>query len=432
MSDPTLSSSDLIEFDKKHLWHPYTSMTNPSPMYVVESADGVRIRLDDGRELIDGMASWWSVIHGYNHPALNAAIENQLNKMAHVMFGGLTHQPAVDLGRKLVEITPPGLEKVFYADSGSVAVEVAIKMAVQYWLSQGESQKTKLVSLRNGYHGDTFGAMAVTDPDNGMHHLFKHTLAEHLFTVSPGCDFASQDYLKEDVEAVEALFFEHHQDIAALILEPIVQGAGGMKFYSPAFLKRIRALCDHWNILLIADEIATGFGRTGELFACTHAGITPDILTLGKAITGGYMSFAAALCTERVAIGISEGEAGVLMHGPTFMANPMACAVSLASIDLLLSKDWKANIQRIKTRLESGLAPAKALPQVADVRVLGAIGVIELKQPVDMQKTQAMLVDEGVWVRPFGKLLYVMPPYVMDNDDLNTLTTAMIKVASQQ
>lgn len=419
--------SDDLQFDRDHLWHPYSSATRPNAMYKVKSASGVRITLDDGRQLIDGMASWWSVIHGYNHPALNAAIESQLNDMAHVMFGGLTHQPAIDLGRKLVDLTPAPLQHVFFADSGSVAVEVALKMALQYWHSQGKPEKTQFISFMHGYHGDTFAAMSVTDPVNGMHHLFNKVLPQHWFAPAPATPFG-ETCTDNDIAELRQRLQQHHAQTAAIILEPIVQGAGGMRFYSGDYLKQVRQLCDEFHVLLIADEIATGFGRTGELFACNHAGISPDILCLGKAITGGYLSFAATLCTRNIAVGISEGEAGVFMHGPTFMANPLACSVANASLDLLQQNNWQPQVRHIEQQLQQLLAPARQHHAVADVRILGAIGVIELHQPVEMAVIQPHFVEHGIWVRPFGKLVYIMPPYVISDDDLAFLCQQILAV----
>jgi adenosylmethionine-8-amino-7-oxononanoate aminotransferase len=405
-------------------------MTAPIPAYEVVSAQGVNIHLADGQTLIDGMASWWCAIHGYNHPQLNSAVKQQLDKMSHVMFGGLTHAPAVDLCEKLVQLTPIGLSKVFLSDSGSVSVEVAIKMAFQYWISQGQSTKNKLLSLRGGYHGDTFAAMSVCDPVNGMHHMFDNVMPKYLFAPIPQIGF-HQPWDKADIAEFESIIQTQHQQLAAVILEPIVQGAGGMRFYSPSYLKRVRQLCDKYNVLLIADEIATGFGRTGKLFACEWAQISPDILCLGKALTGGYMTLAATLCTEQVSRGICEGEAGCFMHGPTFMGNPLACAVANASIDLLLSQDWSTNIQRIEKQLISALEPFNHLSCVAETRVLGAIGAIEMKEPVDLATIQKQFVTEGVWVRPFGKLVYVMPPFIITNQELQRLISGIFRVLSK-
>ena len=427
---PDNSWQALQSGDRSAIWHPYASATDGPDVFPVVSARGVRLQLADGRKLIDGMASWWCAIHGYNHPALNRAVHAQLENMSHVMFGGLTHPPAVKLAQLLTRLTPPGLKRVFFSDSGSVAVEVALKMAIQYWYSVGKPAKQKMIALRNGYHGDTFGAMAVCDPVTGMHHLFGDVLPKHFFAPTPESAFDAPCPDSEMV-AIADLLSEHHKDIAAIIVEPVVQGAGGMRFYSPEYLVKLRALCDAFDVLLIFDEIATGFGRTGKLFALEHAGVEPDILCLGKALTGGYMTLAATLCNERISEGISSGEAGAFMHGPTFMANPLACDTAIASIELLLSQPWQRQIARLNKALAKGLAPASELDNVAEVRTLGAIGVIELKQPVDMNTVQPMFVERGVWIRPFGKLVYAMPPFVMDPEDVAVLTAAMVDVVSK-
>lgn len=418
---------NLIARDRAHVWHPYASMVDAPPMFAVRSAEGVRLRLQDGREIIDGMASWWCAIHGYNHPGLNAAITSQLDDMAHVMFGGLTHEPAVALAEQLVSLTPEPLQTVFFADSGSVSVEVAIKMAIQYWAAQGLTEKQKLLTIKSGYHGDTFGAMAVCDPVTGMHALFHQVLPQHYFAEQPRLRY-TDDWDDSDIASLQNLLEQHHTEIAAVILEPIVQGAGGMWFYSPDYLKRVRQLCNEFDVLLICDEIATGFGRSGKLFACEHAGINPDIMCLGKALTGGYMTLAATLTTRQVADTISQGGAGVFMHGPTFMANPLACAVAQASIDLLQTNNWQQQVSHIAEQLLQGLQPCKELSQVDDVRVLGAIGVVEVKQAVDMRVVPSMFVERGVWVRPFGKLIYIMPPYIINDEDLKQLTDAIYSV----
>ncbi|MGF1736179.1 adenosylmethionine--8-amino-7-oxononanoate transaminase [Photobacterium satsumensis] len=415
-----------LEFDQQHVWHPYTSTLNPLPCYPVVSASGVYLQLEDGREIIDGMSSWWSTIHGYNHPALTEAAKAQLDKMSHVMFGGITHQPAVELCRKLVNITPEPLQHVFLADSGSVAVEVSLKMALQYWHAKGE-RRPKFLTVKHGYHGDTFAAMSVTDPDNSMHSLYKGFLPEHIFAQSPECGFF-EPWQESDINDFRHQLEQHQNEVAAVIIEPIVQGAGGMRIYHPTFLKRVRQLCDEYGILLIADEIATGFGRTGKLFACEHAGISPDIMCVGKALTGGYMTLSATLASTHVANTVCSGEAGCFMHGPTFMGNPLACAVANASLDLLAQGHWQEQVKTIEKQLSESLPEIEKLDKVKAVRWLGAIGVVELYEPVDMAKIQETFVDSGVWIRPFGTLVYIMPPFIINQQQLSQLTSA-IKLA---
>ena len=417
---------DSYLFDRQHIWHPYTSLASPLAVHAVESTEGVRLRFANGVEVIDGMASWWCAIHGYNHPVLNRAVKDQLDRMAHVMFGGLTHEPAVELCRRLVGMTPEPLEHVFLSDSGSVSVEVAMKMAIQYWQGQGVPDRQRFLTIRNGYHGDTLGAMSVCDPVNGMHHLFSAVLPKQLFAPAPVIA-PDAEWDDSEIAPFAALLEQHVEEVAAVILEPIVQGAGGMRFYHPGYLRRVRELCDRHGVLLIADEIATGFGRTGRLFACEHAGIAPDILCVGKALTGGYMTLAATLVTERVARGVcADGQ--VFMHGPTFMGNPLACAVASASLDLLVGSEWQSSVLRIEQRLREELLPLNALFGVREARVFGAIGVVEMKERLDVGRVQTMLVERGVWLRPFGKLLYTMPPYIMSDGELGLVTGAMREV----
>jgi adenosylmethionine-8-amino-7-oxononanoate aminotransferase len=419
----------LKKFDKEHIWHPYASMQNPLEMELVNSADGVYLELENGKRLIDGMSSWWSVIHGYNVFELNEALQNQLKKMSHVMFGGLTHEPAIKLAKKLVEITDESLEYVFFSDSGSVSVEVAMKMALQYHHSLGSSEKTKFLSLEKGYHGDTFGAMSVCDPVTGMHSIFKDVLHKNIFAPSPTCRYDEawdESYIKE----FKKLIKKHHKEIAAVILEPIVQGAGGMNIYSAHYLQAVKKLCDKYDVLLIFDEVATGFGRTGKLFAYEHASVVPDILCVGKALTGGYMSLAATITNKKVVSGVESG-GNVLMHGPTFMANPLATSVANASLELLLNSPWQERVVNIEETLHVELRKCESLKIVKEVRILGAIGVVELKKNVDLAWMSKEFVKEGVWVRPFLNLVYIMPPFVIDEQELIKLSSAIFNVISR-
>ena len=424
-----LPLEQLLALDRRHVWHPYAALPAQGPIFPVRSARGVYLELETGERLVDGMASWWACIHGYNHPRLNQAAHAQIDRMSHVMFGGLTHQPAVQLAQRLVAWTPEPLQHVFFCDSGSVAVEVAMKLAIQYWYNRGRPQRQHFLTLRRGYHGDTFAAMAVCDPVNGMHHLFRQSLVSQYFAEAPRVGF-DQPWQEEDIDSFARLLDHYQGEIAAAIFEPIVQGAGGMRFYHPEYLRRVRQLCDHYDTLLILDEIATGFGRTGKLFACEYGPVCPDILCLGKALSGGFMSLAATLTTGEISQTFAEGEAGVFMHGPTFMANPLACAVALENLNLLASYDWAERVAAIAQQLEAELAPCRDLPAVKAVRVLGAIGVVELHQPVDMAVVQPQFVAQGVWLRPFGRLIYTMPPYIIEPPQLQQITAAIATVVA--
>jgi adenosylmethionine-8-amino-7-oxononanoate aminotransferase len=426
--NPQATWDSLLARDRRVVWHPYGALPAATPSLPVVSAAGVRLRLADGRELIDGMASWWCAIHGYRHPALDAAVRGQLELMAHVMFGGLTHEPAIRLAERLIELAPARIERVFFADSGSVSVEVAVKMCLQFQRAIGRAERVRLLTVRGGYHGDTFGAMALCDPVGGMHGLFTGVLPEHVFAERPPDGF---DAPLDEAWAghVSELVADHAHELAAVIVEPVVQGAGGMRFHSPECVALLRRLCDEHGLLLVLDEIATGFGRTGAMFACEHAGVAADVMCVGKALTGGYMTLAATLCSAEVAEAISSGEGGGLMHGPTFMANPLACAVALASLDLLADGGWRGRVAELQAGLSAGLEPARELAGVCDVRVLGAIGVVQLEHDVDLVAATQLAVERGVWLRPFRDLLYTMPPYVIDEDDLARVTSTVVDVA---
>ena len=425
---PLITTEDLA-FDAEHIWHPYSRaglLTDHSTaIFPVVGAQGVYLHLNDGRRLIDGMSSWWCMVHGYNHPQMNAALQQQVEQFSHVMFGGLTHKPAIELARKLLAMAPEPMHSVFFADSGSVAVEVAIKMAMQFWIARDRPEKNKMLTVKGGYYGDTTGCMSVCDPEGGMHHWFTGIVPEHFFVSRPDCRF-HEDVTEQHTSQLYQMFEQHGQRLAGVIIEPVVQGAGGMYFYSPQFLARLRQLCDEHDVLLIHDEIATGFGRTGKLFACEHADVVPDIMCVGKALTGGYLTLAATLCSQQVSRTISDHSP--FMHGPTFMANPLACAAGNASLEILAGGGWQQQLPMIESALREGLAPCARLDTVADVRVLGAIGVVEMRKPVDMAQMQPLLVKAGVWVRPFGKLVYVMPPYIISREELVTLCHAICSV----
>lgn len=428
MSQPR-TVPDLLAYDREHVWHPYTSMTDPAPVRMVAGASGVRLRLDDGRELVDGMSSWWAALHGYNHPALNAALTEQAARMSHVMFGGLTHEPAIRLAERLVDMTPAGLEHVFLADSGSVAMEVALKMVLQHQRGVGRPERIRMLTVRGGYHGDTFGCMSVCDPVGGMHSMFADLLPQHVFADRPpaeGCDAAE---LAAWTASFRALAEAHAHELAGIVVEPRLQGAGGMWVYPLECLRVMREVADELDLVLVFDEIATGFGRTGTLFAADAAGLRPDVMALGKALTGGYLTMAAVLCTGEVARGLSASESGVLMHGPTFMGNPLACSVALASLDLLDQGDWAASVARIGAGLEAGLAPLREASGVAAVRTLGAVGVVQLDHPVDVAKATEAAIEEGVWLRPFRDLIYTMPPYITDDDDIARICRAITRAS---